>query len=74
MIKAQIEDVLKKRGLEMIPIAMGEEFNPAVAEAIAEAPSGEHPPGSVIEIIEPGYRLHDKVLRPARVKLAKDKS
>ena len=74
MIKTQIEDVLKKRGLQRIPIVIGEDFNPAIAEAIAEGHSDEHPPGSVIEEIEPGYRLHDKVLRPARVKLAKEKS
>jgi molecular chaperone GrpE len=73
MIRAQIEDILKKRGLERIKLAPGDPFDPMTAEAIAEGDS-EHPPGTVAEEIEPGYRLYDKVLRPARVKLSKDKT
>ncbi len=73
MIRAQIEDLLKKRGLMRIPVALGEPFDPAVAEAIAEEES-ERPPGTVIEELSPGYRLYDKVMRPARVKIAKEKS
>src|SRR3989338_334283 len=70
MIRAQIEDILKSHGLTKIPIRVGDPFDPAVAEAIAEAESGE-PPGTVLEEIEPGYRLHDKILRPSRVKISK---
>lgn len=70
MIRAQIEDILKKRGLEKIGLKPGDAFDPAVAEAIAEGES-EQPPGTIAEEIEPGYRLYDKVLRPARVKLSK---
>lgn len=72
MIRTQIEDTLRKRGLERIPLKPGDAFDPAVAEAITEGES-EHPPGTVAEEIEPGYRLYDKVLRPARVKLSKGK-
>ncbi len=72
MIRAQIEDILKKRGLERVRLNPGDPFDPATAEAIAEGES-EQPPGSVAEEIEPGYRLYDKVLRPARVKLSKHK-
>jgi len=72
MIRAQIEDILRKRGLERIPISVGEKFDPAVSEAIAEGES-ELDAGSIIEEIEPGYRLYDKILRPARVKVAKGK-
>ena len=72
MIRTQIEDILKQRGLEKIPIKIGEAFDPGIAEAIAEAESS-HPPGSIIEEIEPGYKLYDKILRPARVRIAKTK-
>lgn len=72
MIRAQIEDVLKRQGLERIPVRIGEPFDPALAEAIADAPS-DKPPGSVIEEIEPGYRLHGKVIRPARVRISKER-
>lgn len=70
MIRSQIEDLLKKRGLEKIPMKPGDAFDPAVSEAITEGES-DQPPGTIAEEIEPGYRLYDKVLRPARVKLSK---
>ncbi len=66
LIRTQIDDILKKRGLEKIEIKAGDVFDPATAEALAEVVS-EKPPGAVVELIEQGYRLHEKVLRPARV-------
>jgi molecular chaperone GrpE len=66
LIRTQIEDSLKKRGLEKIDIKEGDVFDPAVAEALTEV-EVDKPPGTVVEIIEPGYRLYEKVLRPARV-------
>jgi molecular chaperone GrpE len=70
MIRAQIEDILRKRGLEKIRIMPGDKFDPSLAEAVAEVES-DSPPGAVVEEIEPGWRLYDKILRPARVKVAK---
>ena len=70
LIRTQIDDILKKRGLEKIDIKEGDEFDPAIAEALAEVTS-EKPPGAVVEVIEQGYRLHEKVLRPARVIVSK---
>jgi molecular chaperone GrpE len=70
MIRSQIEDVLKKRGLSKVQIKIGEQFNPAVAEAIAEVES-DQPAGAIVEEIEAGYLLHDKLIRPARVKISK---
>ena|ERR1700722_11178929 len=70
LIRSQIEDILKKRGLEKVSVKPGDEFDPMIAEAMAEVPS-DKPPGTIVEEIEPGYRLHDKILRPARVIIAK---
>lgn len=70
MIKSQIEDILRKRGLEKIIIKIGDKFDPAVAEVIAEVES-DKPAGTIVEEIEPGYRLYDKIIRPARVKVSK---
>ena len=66
LIRSQIEDILKKRGLAKIEIHPGDAFDPAVAEALAEIPS-DQPHGVIVEEIESGYRLHDKVIRAARV-------
>ncbi|OGY99595.1 MAG: nucleotide exchange factor GrpE [Candidatus Liptonbacteria bacterium RIFCSPLOWO2_01_FULL_52_25] len=70
MIRAQIEDILRRRGVERITMKVGDEFDPSVAEAIAIIES-DKPSGTVLEEIEPGYKLHDKIIRPARVKVAK---
>ncbi len=70
LIRSQIEDILKKRGLEKVSVNVGDEFDPAIAEAMAEVPS-DRPPGTIVEQVEPGYRLHEKLLRPARVILSK---
>ncbi len=70
MIRAQLEDVLKKRGLERVSVLPGDRFNPAVHEAIAEADGGGES-GTVAEEIERGYSLRGRLIRPARVKLFK---
>lgn len=72
MIRVQIEDILKKRGLERITVKPGDRFDPSFAEAVTEIES-EKPPGTIIEEVEPGYRLYDKIVRPARVKVSKSK-
>ncbi len=72
LIRSQIEDILRRRGLERIPLKPGDPFDPSVAEALSEVAS-DKPPGTIVEEIEPGYRLHDKVLRAARVIIAKSK-
>ncbi len=72
LIKSQIEDILKKRGVEKIPVKSGDVFDPVVMEAMAEIGS-EQPPGTVAEEIEPGYRLYDKILRASRVIVNKAK-
>lgn len=70
MIRSKVEDVLRKRGLERIKLSVGDMFDPAIAEAMLEVES-DKPHGAIVEEVEPGYRLHEKVLRPARVILSK---
>lgn len=69
LIKAQLEDILKQNGLEKMTVAVGQEFDPSVHEAIVSVPS-ELVPGSIVEEIERGYYLQGKLIRPARVKVA----
>ena len=66
MVYGQFSDVLAKAGLT--PIAsMGEPFNPAIHEAIAYQPSPDAPEGHVIYEAKRGYRMGDRVVRPASV-------
>jgi molecular chaperone GrpE len=60
-------DILRKEGLEEIPT--DGKFDPHVHEALLSQPS-EAEEGSVIEVIQKGYRLGDRVIRPARVVIA----
>jgi len=70
LIRTQIEDILKKRGLVKIEMKEGDAFDTNIAEALSEIPS-DKPHGTIVEIIEPGYRLHEKVIRAARVIVSK---
>ena len=70
LIKTQLEDILKRYGLEKISVERGGAFDPKVQEAVDEIIS-EHPEGLVAEEIEKGYILNGKVIRPIKVKLSK---
>ncbi|MAI49252.1 MAG: nucleotide exchange factor GrpE [Rhodospirillaceae bacterium] len=50
---------------------MGEKFNPQFHEALFEIPTNDAPHGTVMQVIETGYIIHDRLLRPAKVGIAK---
>jgi molecular chaperone GrpE len=68
-IRQKLIEQLEKRGLTTIE-AEGQEFDPDMHEALMQQPSMEHEPGTVIAVHQKGYRLGDKLLRPARVVVA----
>ncbi len=55
-------------GLEVIPTSIP--FDPQLHEAVAEEAS-DQPEGTIVRVVQPGWRLHGKVLQPARVMVAK---
>ena len=65
-----LEQTLSKFGVRTID-AKGEKFNPEFHQAIYEVPSADVPPGSVAEVVQTGYVIGDRVLRPAMVAVAK---
>ncbi len=69
LISRQLSDVLDSFGVQIIP-AVGERFDPHVHEAVVSEPSDEHEPDTVIEEMSRGYRIGDRLLRPAMVKVA----
>jgi molecular chaperone GrpE len=73
MIRSQFEDVLKNKGLEKVTISTGQMFDPMIHDAAVTAES-DLPEGTIIEEVERGYLLNGRLLRPARVKVAKKKS
>ncbi|MDD4931699.1 MAG: nucleotide exchange factor GrpE [Candidatus Colwellbacteria bacterium] len=70
MIRTQLEDVLRKKGLERVIVSTGSPFDPSLHEAIASIESNL-PSGTVVDEVERGYLLNGKLLRPARVVVAK---
>jgi len=62
--------VFERHGIKRIH-PMGERFDHNFHQAIFEAERPEEPSGSVIEVLQPGYVLHDRLLRPAMVGVAK---
>src|SRR3989442_437103 len=69
LVARQFEETLQAQGLSTIP-AVGEKFDPSQHEAIAREETDEHAEGTVVEEMQPGYRLHQRVLRPTLVKVA----
>ena len=51
--------------------AIGKPFDPAHHEAMAQAPDASVAPNTVLEVLQKGYKLHDRLLRPARVIVAR---
>jgi molecular chaperone GrpE len=67
LVHRQLEQLLEKEGLAVVETAG--KFDPHVHEALLTQPS-DRDEGSVIEVLQKGYRLGDRVLRPARVVVA----
>ena len=70
LILKSLRDLLERHGVTRIE-AKGTPFDPAQHEAMAHVESAEHEPNSVIEEHQPGYRLQERLLRPALVSVAK---
>lgn len=66
----QLANAFDKNGLTEID-PLGQQFNPELHEAMAMQPSAEHVPDSVTQVVQKGYQLNGRLLRPARVIVAK---
>jgi|SRR5215469_400844 len=71
LIYKQLQDALTKLGVRPIP-AKGERFDPHVHEAIEMVDTSEVPDHQVIDELQRGYKLKDRLLRPAMVRVAQN--
>jgi molecular chaperone GrpE len=69
-IKKQILDFFKKYGVEEVK-SIGEKFDPAFHEVVEEIDTDRFETGIIVEEIQKGYKINGRVLRPAKVKVAK---
>lgn len=61
---------LESNGIKKIE-PLGQKFDPNMHEVMFEIPSGDKEPGTILQVIEAGYVIHERLLRPARVGVAK---
>ena len=66
LVHRELLAALAKYGVSAIE-ALREPFDPNLHEAVGQVPSDECPPNTVVEVLEKGYRIHDRMVRPARV-------
>lgn len=69
MILGQFKDVLSANGVTPVT-AKGQQFDPHLHEAIEMMETEKHPPGMIVEEYTRGYKMGDRTIRPARVKVA----
>ena len=70
MVQKQLENFLVESGLQPIE-ATGQKFDPNLHEALGEEPSNDVPEGQVIRVQRKGYKLKDRLIRPASVFVSK---
>ncbi len=70
MILAHLYELLKRKGVSPID-AKGKKFNPHEHEALMQTPTNEHEDEEVIEELQKGYKMGDRIIRTAKVRVAK---
>jgi len=70
LIHAKLHDMLRRQGVKAMDV-LGADFDPNVHMAVVHEESPEHREGEVIGELQKGYMRHDRLLRPAMVKVAK---
>ena len=68
-IEKQIKSFLKEKGLEEIK-CLDRKFNPEFHEVVEQVKVSNKEPGIIVEEIKKGYKLHNKIIRPSRVKIS----
>ena len=71
LIQRKIAGFLESEGVVKVK-AIGEAFDPLEHEALGTLETDQHPPGYVVEVVRNGYRLHDRVIQPAQVVVARE--
>jgi molecular chaperone GrpE len=69
LVQSQLLDILRRHGITPIE-ALGQPFDHNRHEVVMQQKTADHPPMTVIQVLEQGYMIHERVLRPARVVVA----
>ena len=71
LIQRKLSNLLQTEGVQEIE-TVGNPFNPVEHEALGTEPTAEYPVGYITQSVRPGYRLHDRVIQPAQVMVARE--
>ena len=70
MTRRELLNVFERHGIKRVD-PLGEKFDPHFHQAMFEVPTNEQPPGTVVQVMQAGFKIGDRVLRPALVGVAK---
>jgi len=70
LVEREAHSILERHGIKRID-PLGEPFDHNFHQALFEVPTADHPAGTVVQVLAPGYVIHDRLLRPALVGVAK---
>ncbi len=67
----QFEDILRRLGVESVPAEIGKPFDPNLHQALFQEEHPEMEEGSILEVMQKGYKIGDRLIRPAMIKVSR---
>lgn len=71
MTRTELTDVFSKHGIQVVSPIIGDKFDYNLHHAILQIPTADHPQGTILQIMQVGYKINDRLLRPATVAVTK---
>jgi len=71
LIDQKLVNQMKNLGVERLEVKPGEVFDPNIHEAITQEENPDFEEGQIIDVVQPGYKVSDRIIRPAMVRVAK---
>jgi len=70
LILQKLQNQMKNQGVERMDVKPGDTFDPNIHEAITQEENPDFEEGQIIDVLQPGYRISDRIIRPAMVRVA----
>lgn len=70
LVLRQFEDAMRKQGVSAVETVLGQPFDPNLHQPLLQEAAPGHAEGAILEVLQKGYRLGDRLLRPSMVKVA----
>ncbi|MDY6874061.1 MAG: nucleotide exchange factor GrpE [Chloroflexota bacterium] len=70
LVLQKLNTQMKNQGVERMDVKPGDEFDPNIHEAITQEPTPDFEEGQIIDVVQQGYKIADRIIRPAMVRVA----